>query len=310
MSIRFDKPKRNEAVKETTSATQTPKTNGSGGSAKIWLIALLVVGLVVAAAGFIWGASGYMVLLYIIGGILVIAAWGGLSSSEDGGCVVTILCAPLAALCIWGGYYLQENVVFWDNLIDGIEDSPRQHTAPAATSSTAPESTYDYSSSSVPSSESSATGSSSSSSVVYDAPEPVSPYIDNRLSTGTVPYGNEYDFVGDDSQIHVTTSSGSDRDVVVIVKCNGVMVRNAYIKAGGSYTFNVPNSTYQVFFYYGKGWDPTKKMGAYKTGGFVENESFQKDSPVELEDQELSYSLILRRDGNFSTKPSNKSEIF
>ncbi len=241
MSIRFDKPQRNEVVKETTSASQTPKTNGSDGSAKVWLIALLVIGLVVAAAG-----------------------------------------------C----------------------DSPRQQTAPAATSSTAPESTYDYSSSSVPSSESSVTGSSSSSYVVYDEPEPVSPYIDNHLSTGTVPYYNDYDLVGDDSQIRVKTSSGSERDVVVIVKCDGVMVRNAYIKAGGSYTFNVPNATYQVFFYYGKGWDPTKKMGAYKTGGFVENESFQKDSQVELEDQELTYSLILTQNGNFSTQQSNKSEMF
>lgn len=303
MSIRFDKPQRNEAVKETTSATQTPKTNGSGGSAKVWLIALLVVGLLIAI-GFIWGSTGYTVLLYLLGGLFAFGVICGLCAKSEGGCATAVICIPLAALCYWGANFL-EDTFYWDNL----PDVPSQQQAPAATTESTPESTYDYSSSSATSSESSATE-TSSSSVAYDEPEPVSPYIDNRLSTGTVPYKNDYDLVGDDSQIHVTTSSGSDRDVVVIVKCNGEMVRNAYIKAGGSYTFNVPNSTYQVFFYYGKGWDPTKMMGAYKTGGFVENESFQKDSPVELEDQELSYSLILRRDGNFSTQASNKSEIF
>ena len=46
------------------------------------------------------------------------------------------------------------------------------------------------------------------------------------------------------------------------------------------------------------------------TGGFVESESFQKDSIVELDDQELTYSLILTQNGNFSTQQSSKSEMF
>jgi len=309
MSIRFDKPQRTEATKATTSTSHTPKTNGNGAGVKAWLIALLVLGLVIAAVGLIWGSAGYMVLLYIIGGILAIGAFSGLTSGDGDGCLSVIVFGPLAALCIWGAYYLQENVVFWDNLVDGIEDTPSRQSAPATTSDTAPESTYDYSTSSETSSESSATGVSSSSEV-YDEPEPVSPYVNNRLSTGAEPYPNDYNIVGDDSQIRVKTSSGSDRDVVVIVKCNGKMFCNAYIKAGGSYTFNVPNGMYQVFFYYGKGWDPTKEMGGFRTGGFVESESFQKDSIVELDDQELTYSLILTQNGNFSTQQSSKSEMF
>lgn len=134
-------------------------------------------------------------------------------------------------------------------------------------------------------------------------------YINNSLSTGATPYqGNSVR--GNDSKISVRTSSDTTSDVVVIIKSNGTIVRNAYIVAGGTYSFNLPNGTYQVFFYGGKGWNPNKDMEDGQFGGFVANESYSKDDPVTLEYQELEYELILRADGNFSTKPSDKSEIF
>ena len=136
------------------------------------------------------------------------------------------------------------------------------------------------------------------------------PYYYNSLTTGASPYMNSSLRGSNDSQITVSTSSSSNSDVVVIVKSVGEMVRNAYIKAGGSYTFHLPNGRYQVFFYAGKGWNPNKVMPNGENGGFVANESYSKDSPVTLDYQILTYELIPQRNGNFSTQQSNASEVF
>ncbi|MDH6311607.1 hypothetical protein M2137_000357 [Parabacteroides sp. PFB2-10] len=140
-------------------------------------------------------------------------------------------------------------------------------------------------------------------------------YINNSLSTGSTPYSycygknkscSEYGC----SQIKVTTPYNSD--VLVTIKRNDIVVRHAYIKAGSSYTFEIPDGTYQPFFYYGKGWNPEKVMkqtssGTLK-GGFISNESFGKDSPQRLSNEILEYRLILQHNGNFSTQPSNVND--
>ena len=136
-----------------------------------------------------------------------------------------------------------------------------------------------------------------------------SPYYDNSLRTGASPYSST-NTKGNDSEISVRTSYNSNCDVVVIVKKGGTIARNAYIQAGDSYTFNLPNGTYQVFFYGGKGWNPGKAMAGGKRGGFVANESYSKDSPVSLEYESLEYELIPQQNGNFSTQQSSASEMF
>lgn len=151
------------------------------------------------------------------------------------------------------------------------------------------------------------TGYSSSSTVTETVED--DPYIDNSLSTGTQPYECR-NLRGDESSIEVRTSSSSECDVVVIVKSGDTMVRNTYIKAGGSYKFNLPNGTYQVFFYGGRGWNPNKAMPNGQDGGFVANESYSKDEPVSLNYQGLEYELIPQQNGNFSTEQSSASEIF
>lgn|SRR5574344_219806 len=135
-------------------------------------------------------------------------------------------------------------------------------------------------------------------------------YIDNSLETGSQPYSNDNEVYGNDSQITVTTSSNSNSDVVVILKSDGEIVKNAYLNAGSSYTFNLPNGSYQVFFYGGKGWNPNKTMSNGSQGGFVANESYSKNSPVTLNYQGLSYELIPQQNGNFSTQQSDASEVF
>lgn len=134
-------------------------------------------------------------------------------------------------------------------------------------------------------------------------------YLSNTLNTGVAPYKNTI-LKGSTSEIRIKTGYSTDCDVVAIVKHNNEIVRNAYIQAGDSYTFKIPNGTYQVFFYGGKGWNPSKEMLDGYVGGFVTDESFSKDNPVTINHQILEYELILQRNGNFSTKPSNKSEIF
>jgi hypothetical protein len=142
-------------------------------------------------------------------------------------------------------------------------------------------------------------------------------YIDNSLQTGDTPYS---DFYGENlscedygcSQITIRTPSNSD--VLVTIKQNGEVVRHAYIQANDSYSFSFPNGTYQAFFYYGRGWNPEKEMkrmpqGTLK-GGFLEDESFGKNDPQILENQELTYELILQQNGNFSTRPSNAEDVF
>lgn len=148
-----------------------------------------------------------------------------------------------------------------------------------------------------------------SSSSIETAKEEENPYLDNSLQTGDMPYGNG-SLSGSASTICVSTSSTSECDVVVIVKHKGRMVRNAYIAAGESHTFSVPNGIYQVFFYGGKGWNPNKSMKGGYTGGFVAKESFSKDSEVSLNYQDLEYELIPQQNGNFSTQQSDESEVF
>lgn len=140
-------------------------------------------------------------------------------------------------------------------------------------------------------------------------------YINNSLNTGATPYSYLY---GTNkscsgygcSEIKVRTPYNSD--VLVTIKKNEQVVRHAYIKAGSSYTFELPDGSYQPFFYYGKGWNPEKIMketekGTLK-GGFITDEHFGKDSPQSLSNEILEYELILQQNGNFSTKPSNADE--
>ena len=137
-------------------------------------------------------------------------------------------------------------------------------------------------------------------------------YINNSLSTGAAPYARYYGRNSSCngsgcSKISVTTSNS---DVLVTIKNKSEKVaRHAFIQAGDSYTFSFPNGTYQTFFYYGKGWNPEKEMKNGKIkGGFVSNEQFGKDDPQYLSNNILEYRLILQRNGNFSTRPSDPEE--
>jgi len=142
-------------------------------------------------------------------------------------------------------------------------------------------------------------------------------YINQSLRTGSTPYSycfgrNSSCSAWGCSQIKVSTPNNSD--VLVTIKKGEKVVGHAFIKSGSSYSFELPNGTYQPFFYYGKGWNPEKVMkqtdcGTLK-GGFITNEDFGKDGPQRLSNNVLEYELILQQSGNFSTRPSNADEAF
>lgn len=140
----------------------------------------------------------------------------------------------------------------------------------------------------------------------------------NSLSTGSTPYSYCYgssNYCNDYGCSQIKVITGGSGDVLVTIKnYNGKVVRHGYIKGGYSYTFNVPNGNYQVFFYSGTGWNPNKEMPSsscsYLKGGFVSNESVTKDNYINLYSQIMTYELILQQQGNFSTKPSSKNEAF
>jgi len=135
-------------------------------------------------------------------------------------------------------------------------------------------------------------------------------YANNSLITGDVPYPNVYLDDGNECQIRISTSSEAKCDLVAVIKQNNQIVRNAYILAGGTYEFSLPNGTFQVFFYGGNGWNPDKRMPNGLRGGFVANESYSKDSPISLEYEGIEYQLIPQPNGNFSTQQSDAQEIF
>lgn len=141
-------------------------------------------------------------------------------------------------------------------------------------------------------------------------------FLGNSLTTGATPYSSVYgkNYRCPNMQCSgIEVTAPSESDIVVIIKRNnssGKVIAHGYIKAGGTYQFDIPDGTYQTFFYYGEGWNPNKVMKGGVKGGFVKDEVFSKDNPQEIYSGVLSYVLQLQRDGNFQTKGSNKSECF
>lgn len=144
-----------------------------------------------------------------------------------------------------------------------------------------------------------------------------SKYINNRHVNGARPYisiyGGAYSFSAHDKYSTIKVNAPDNCDVVVIVKKNnkfGKVADHIYIRSGHSSSINLPNGTYQPFFYFGKGWNPDKSMPNGMKGGFVSMESFSKDSPQNLQNNILTYTLTLQTNGNFQAQSSNSNEAF
>lgn len=138
-------------------------------------------------------------------------------------------------------------------------------------------------------------------------------YTGYSLPHGSLPYESYYGSNSSYGHSTITVQASNNSDLVVIIKednSEGRVINHAYLKAGGSYSFSMPNGTYQVFFYSGKDWYPEKEMKGGIKGGFLTNEQFSKDSPQTLNYSELTYSLVKRKYGNFHASGSNGAEAF
>ncbi|GLR15878.1 hypothetical protein [Portibacter lacus] len=139
----------------------------------------------------------------------------------------------------------------------------------------------------------------------------------NSLLTGATPWSNCYgktNYCNSNSCSQISVKTPYSSDVIVTLKQNGSVVRHAYIHKRSSFTFEIPDGSYQPFFYYGNGWNPNKSKnssvcGTLK-GAFVSGESISKDKIQILSNNILSYELILQENGNLQTKPSNEEEAF
>ena len=104
----------------------------------------------------------------------------------------------------------------------------------------------------------------------------------------------------------------SEDPVLVIVKKYNKVIKHAYVAGNRSYTFELPDGTYQVFFYYGNNWNSRKKMKSdecsYAFGGWEKNEYVSKDNPISLRGQVMTYTLTKVTYGNFTPKSSNLDE--
>lgn len=143
-------------------------------------------------------------------------------------------------------------------------------------------------------------------------------YGDNSLINGAQPYsrwyGNNLRFDEYTPHSEIQIKAPYNSDVIAIVRynnMNGKVAGHCYIKAGMTSTIYLGNGfNYQTFFYYGKGWYPSKEMKNVR-GGFIKDEAFSKDgSSSYLENNILSYELTLQANGNFQTSESNEDEMF
>ena len=141
-------------------------------------------------------------------------------------------------------------------------------------------------------------------------------YKSNSLKTGTFPYSNCFGSRNSCSGYNcsqIMIKNGST-DVIVSVKKGTKVYRHSYIKAYQSFTFNVSDGKYDVYFYYGRGWNPNKKIFSTEcnklSGGFVSDEEVNKDMGLVLYNQIMTYKLTTTSNGNFSPNRSNVGEAF
>jgi hypothetical protein len=139
-------------------------------------------------------------------------------------------------------------------------------------------------------------------------------YKNYSLKNGDMPYANCYGSANyGPSKIKINAGYG---DVLITVKnLKNVVIRHVYVASNKSFTLKLPNGKYQVFFYYGDGWNPKRIMPKTTCdkliGGFINNEFTNKDPEiVELYYSGIEYTLRVQTNGNFHTESCSKDEAF
>lgn len=141
---------------------------------------------------------------------------------------------------------------------------------------------------------------------------------DNSLDNGSQPYAAYYgkNLPYKHGRPTVVVNAPYSSDVVVVVRHNnaeGDVAGHVYVQRSNTASIQLQeNKKYQVFFYYGRGWNPEKLITEKIQGGFTQYESYAKDGEsIQLSwGQIITYSLEDVKNGNFSTEPSSGIEFF
>ena len=143
-----------------------------------------------------------------------------------------------------------------------------------------------------------------------DAPSEQELYGDNHLKTGSKPYSSYFGKAKTgNNYIKFNTSGYNDYVIIVKRSSDSKYVNHIYIKGGENATLYLPDGHYYIYFYSGKGWNPNKVKGNL-TGGFVSNESEQKDGPVDLFSAWGEYTLYPVQNGNLTLQAASSDEMF
>lgn len=134
-------------------------------------------------------------------------------------------------------------------------------------------------------------------------------YINNSLTTGSKPYSSYFGRAKTgDNYIDIKTTAGSDYIVIVKRHSNDRYINHVYIRGGEKTRMYVPNGTFDIYFYSGKGWNPEKTVGNL-TGGFVSSESMQKDDPQKIVSAYLEYTLYPVANGNLRLDEADIKDV-
>lgn len=133
---------------------------------------------------------------------------------------------------------------------------------------------------------------------------------DNHLETGDKPY-SEYFGRARSGENYLSFNTSGDCDYIIIVKraSDSRYINHVYINGGDNARLYLPNGHYNIYFYSGKGWNPNKVKGNM-LGGFVLDESQQKDGPIKLFSAYGEYTLYPVANGNLQLSSVGEDEVF
>lgn len=137
-------------------------------------------------------------------------------------------------------------------------------------------------------------------------------YKNNSLKNGDMPYAYCYGSANYGAST-IKVNAGNSDVLVKVKNANDLVVRHFYVQANNHFSVKLNNGSYNIYFYYGQGWNPKKRMKEAVcgplVGGFIYYENLSKDpSRLSLFNDGVEYTLMNVQNGNLKTVPSNVSE--
>lgn len=110
------------------------------------------------------------------------------------------------------------------------------------------------------------------------AEEPESKYLGNQLQNGDSPFDILYGkglYADTENSLKIINSGSDDVIIMLIRTSDNRFIRNEYIQAHSEYEMTkVPNSLCSTKYYYGKDWNPARRIKDTVVGGFDNHEQF------------------------------------